>query len=106
MSTLGLQVVQFRSRFQHQLAGRLLNFGPPQRENSEELRQQYARDFEEKALGVLRFCDPESSRLTWFTWHSTQCHVAIIRVLKLRPLLQYSPTSNDPSKLRTIILRT
>ena len=87
------------SRFQHQLAGRLLNFGPSQRQNSEELRQRYARDFEEKALGVLRFCDPESSRLAWFTWHSTQCHVAIIRVLKMRPLSQSSPTSNNPSKL-------
>jgi hypothetical protein len=99
------------SRFQHQLAGRLLNFGPPPGDGIEPLRQQYARDFEEKALGVLRFCDPESSRLAWFTWHATQCHVAIIRVSRLCPWSQISRNSNDGSRrpmndsklLRTIL---
>ncbi|THW55598.1 hypothetical protein D6D20_09359 [Aureobasidium pullulans] len=72
--------------FQHQLAGRLLNFDALSENESEETRQGYAREFEEKALGVLRFCDPESSQLAWFTWHATQCHIAIIRVSRLRPL--------------------
>ncbi|THX24809.1 hypothetical protein D6D12_07368 [Aureobasidium pullulans] len=72
--------------FQHQLAGRLLNFDALSGNESEETRQGYAREFEEKALGVLRFCDPESSQLAWFTWHATQCHIAIIRVSRLRPL--------------------
>ncbi|TIA53033.1 hypothetical protein D6C77_08286 [Aureobasidium pullulans] len=80
--------------FQHQLAGRLLNFDALSGNESEETRQGYAREFEEKALGVLRFCDPESSQLAWFTWHATQCHIAIIRVSRLRPLCK-SPSKSD-----------
>jgi hypothetical protein len=75
-----------------------LNFGPSLGENHEEIRQQYARDFEEKVLGVLRFCDPESSQLAWFTWHATQCHVAIIRVLRLRPISHSPSAGNNPSR--------
>ena len=63
-----------------------MNFDALSENESEETRQGYAREFEEKALGVLRFCDPESSQLAWFTWHATQCHIAIIRVSRLRPL--------------------
>ncbi|TIA32784.1 hypothetical protein D6C79_09124 [Aureobasidium pullulans] len=80
--------------FQHQLAGRLLNFDALSESESEETCQGYAREFEEKALGVLRFCDPESSQLAWFTWHATQCHIAIIRVSRLRPLCK-SPSKSD-----------
>ncbi|TIA01363.1 hypothetical protein D6C82_03810 [Aureobasidium pullulans] len=80
--------------FQHQLAGRLLNSEALSENESEETRQGYAREFEEKALGVLRFCDPESSQLAWFTWHATQCHIAIIRVSRLRPLCK-SPSKSD-----------
>lgn len=85
-------------RFQHQLTGRLLNYGPSLGAKSEEIRQQYARDFEEKVFGVLRFCDPESSQLAWFTWHATQCHVAIIRVSRLRPLSLSSSAGNNLSR--------
>ncbi|THW26578.1 hypothetical protein D6D23_03306 [Aureobasidium pullulans] len=80
--------------FQHQFAGRLLNFDALSENESEERRQGYAREFEEKALGVLRFCDPESSQLAWFTWHATQCHIAIIRVSRIRSLCK-SPSKSD-----------
>lgn len=33
-----------------------------------EIRQQHVRSFEQKALSLLHFCDPESSPLAWFTW--------------------------------------
>lgn len=75
-----------RFRFQHQVTGRLLNFDTSSGDESDETRQRYVCEFEDKALGVLRFCDPESSPSAWFTWHATQCHVAIIRVSRLRPL--------------------
>ncbi|THX50229.1 hypothetical protein D6D06_08097 [Aureobasidium pullulans] len=88
--------------FQHQLAGRLLNFDALSGNESEETRQGYAREFEEKALGVLRFCDPESSQLAWFTWHATQCHIAIIRVSRLRPLCKslYNSDGTLPCPVR------
>ncbi|KAI5458808.1 hypothetical protein BGZ63DRAFT_338983, partial [Mariannaea sp. PMI_226] len=54
-------------------------------------RQQYARQFEQKALRLLDFCDPESSAYAWFTWHGTQCLVAGIRLSLLRPLYSQSP---------------
>lgn len=63
-----------------------MNFDALSEDESEETRQGYAREFEEKALGILRFCDPESSQLAWFTWHATQCHVATIRTSRLRPV--------------------
>lgn len=71
-----------------------MNFDALSENESEETRQGYAREFEEKALGVLRFCDPESSQLAWFTWRATQCHIAIIRVSRLRPLCK-SPSKSD-----------
>lgn len=71
-----------------------MNFDALSENESEERRQGYAREFEEKALGVLRFCDPESSQLAWFTWHATQCHIAIIRVSRIRSLCK-SPSKSD-----------
>ncbi|KAK6070128.1 C6 transcription factor [Seiridium cupressi] len=51
-----------------------------------ERAQQHAQQFEQKALHLLHFCDPESSPYAWFTWHSTQLFVAGGRLAALRPL--------------------
>lgn len=97
-----------------QLGGRLLNFAASEEEKKDgdnggstsasgsgkngpssslnaatsdrETRQQYVRQFEQAALGLLHFCDPESSPFAWFTWHGTQCLVAGTRLAALRPL--------------------
>lgn len=49
-------------------------------------REQIAAAFEHKAFVLLRFCDPEVSNRAWFTWHSTQCLVAAMRLAASRPL--------------------
>lgn len=51
-----------------------------------EARQQHVRRFEQRALGLLHFCDPESSPFAWFTWHGTQCLVAGMRLSALCPV--------------------
>ena len=56
-----------------------------------EARQQHVRRFEQEALGLLHFCDPESSPSAWFTWHGTQCLVAAVRLSALRPLQRARP---------------
>lgn len=78
-------------------------------------RQQHVRRFEQQALSLLHFCDPESSPYAWFTWHSTQCFVAAVRfsalherqhALELRLLGSQPPSppetggKGDPELLR------
>ncbi|KAF3481325.1 VrtR2 [Arthroderma uncinatum] len=93
-----------------QIAGRLLNFATPDWSSPSPCnndigsdtssssfttlldpgeRQRQARHFQQEALGLLHFCDPESSPYAWFTWHSTQCLVSAIRLSELLPF-QYS----------------
>ncbi|KAF7557624.1 hypothetical protein G7Z17_g569 [Cylindrodendrum hubeiense] len=56
-----------------------------------DLHMQYLQRFEQQAFTLLRFCDPESSPYSWFTWHNTQCFVAATRLSALRPLQAASP---------------
>lgn len=56
-------------------------------------RQQRAKDFEERALNLLHFCDPESSSYAWFTWHGTQCLISATRLLAMHPILR--PDNNS-----------
>ncbi|KAK2877750.1 hypothetical protein FQN49_001226 [Arthroderma sp. PD_2] len=99
-----------------QIAGRLLNFATPDWSSSSSIgsstgsdtspspaallspeeRQRQARHFQQQALGLLHFCDPESSAYAWFTWHSTQCLVSAIRLSELLPF-QYSRIGRSPS---------
>ncbi|KAI1344549.1 hypothetical protein F5Y15DRAFT_115060 [Xylariaceae sp. FL0016] len=82
-----------------QLGGRLLNFPPSQRSGGEpksgnaqgetnppDIRQEQLEKLQKTALGLLHFCDPESSDYAWFTWHATQTIVAGIRLSMLRPI--------------------
>ncbi|KAK2596153.1 hypothetical protein QQS21_006430 [Conoideocrella luteorostrata] len=89
--------------YRAQVAGRLLNF--PAGENcgdsvnsaggtsstactalpSREQRRRYVSQFQQQALVLLHFCDPESSSYAWFTWHSTQCLVSAMRLSELLP---------------------
>ena len=79
-----------------QLAGRLLNFSTRSDASSDNpqaewgTRQQHARQFEHNVLGLLHFCDPESSPFAWFTWHGTHALVAGVRLSVLRPLHRQS----------------
>ncbi|PKX89161.1 Zn(II)2Cys6 domain-containing transcription factor nscR [Aspergillus novofumigatus IBT 16806] len=79
-----------------QLAGRALNFGAaassPQHRASQ---QQHAQRFEQNALRLLHFCDPESSPYAWFTWHGTQCLVSCARLSALRPLQLPQPNNGS-----------
>ncbi|KAI1380223.1 hypothetical protein F4677DRAFT_452692 [Hypoxylon crocopeplum] len=70
-----------------QLSGRLLNFPGKGIDtfNWEEREKQVSR-FEQNALNLLKFCDPESSAYAWFTFHGTQSLVASMRLAALRPL--------------------
>lgn len=43
-------------------------------------RQRHVRQFEQEALSLLHYCDPESSTYAWFTWHSTQCLISAVRL--------------------------
>lgn len=43
-------------------------------------RQYHVRQFEREALSLLHFCDPETSKYAWFTWHSTQCLISAVRL--------------------------
>ncbi|ROW15896.1 hypothetical protein VPNG_02619 [Cytospora leucostoma] len=45
-----------------------------------EWRQHHVRQFEREALSLLHFCDPETSKYAWFTWHSTQCLISAVRL--------------------------
>ncbi|KAL2866118.1 Zn(II)2Cys6 domain-containing transcription factor nscR [Aspergillus lucknowensis] len=84
-----------------QLAGRVLNFGralaPPAADagSGSDSRHECAHRFEQNALRLLHFCDPESSPFAWFTWHGTQCLVSGARLSALRPLQrpQLGPSS-------------
>lgn len=85
-----------------QSSGRQLNFAASNTGNSNgtakgsqhqldprsqrDLRQQQSRQFEQKALELLHFCDPEQSGQAWFTWHGTQCLIASMRLSALRPI--------------------
>jgi hypothetical protein len=69
-----------------QLAGRALNFGVAASDRDKETQQQYVQQFEQNALRLLHFCDPESSPYAWFTWHGTQCLVSGARLSALRPI--------------------
>lgn len=48
-------------------------------------REQQAREFQRKALGLISFCDTESSPYAWFTWHRAQCLVSSVRISATRP---------------------
>ncbi|KAL9094771.1 MAG: hypothetical protein Q9165_003042 [Trypethelium subeluteriae] len=63
-----------------------------------ETRQQHVRQFEQAALGLLHFCDPESSPYAWFTWHGTQCLVAGMRLAALRPLQRVRASTQAPPR--------
>lgn len=75
------------------------------------MRQMHATEFEEKALGVLRFCDPESSPFAWFTWHSTQGLVAATRAFTTHDMLAdhaasqlaLNRSSGNPHLLRMVL---
>ena len=90
-----------------QLMGRLTNFGNPKYANSEDtsppladiqVRHRHVMQFEEDVLRLVRFCDPESSKYAWFTFHSTQCFVAGARACVLRPLQRLPVGSQPPPK--------
>ncbi len=84
-----------------QVAGRLICFASPAKGDGEgdkrsrdttaasserhEKQQQHVRSFQQEALDLLRFCDPESSPYAWLTWHGTQCLVSGSRAVALRP---------------------
>ncbi|KAJ6443399.1 cupin -type protein [Purpureocillium lavendulum] len=78
-----------------QVIGRLLNFPPSEPGVSgsvitsppldPEGRRQLVRQFKQEVFGLLHYCDPESSPYAWFTWHSTHCIVAAIRLSELLP---------------------
>ncbi|KAF7597157.1 hypothetical protein BBP40_009496 [Aspergillus hancockii] len=78
-----------------QLAGRVLNFGAAASERDRVTRQEHAKQFEQNALRLLHFCDPESSPFAWFTWHGTQCLVSGARLSALRPLQRPQPSQNS-----------
>ncbi|KAA8646854.1 Zn(II)2Cys6 domain-containing transcription factor nscR [Aspergillus tanneri] len=87
-----------------QLAGRALNFGvaASDRDQNKESRQQRAQQFEQNALRLLHFCDPESSPYAWFTWHGTQCLVSGARLSALRPIQR--PQKEDNTELLRLTL--
>ncbi|KAJ5173530.1 C6 transcription factor [Penicillium coprophilum] len=97
-----------------QQMGRLLNFARQDRKaeaedsittssryhprhDDSELPQQMARCFEEEALRLLHFCDPEASAYAWFTWHGTQTLIMTARLAEMRPL-QRSGKSPPPRR--------
>jgi hypothetical protein len=49
-------------------------------------REQQAREFQLKALGLLSFCDTENSSYAWYTWHSAQYLVSSARISAARPI--------------------
>ncbi|KAJ9285618.1 transcriptional regulator family: Fungal Specific TF [Paecilomyces variotii] len=59
--------------------------------------QHHTRRFEEEALRLLHFCDPETSQYAWFTWHGTQSLIATARLAALRPLQH---VGNEPPPRR------
>ena len=87
--------------------GRLMHLSMHQGEVDWEEVQQYAQDFEQKALQLLHFCDPEASSYAWFTWHGTHCLVAGARLMALRPLRGGIASRAPPRKVEgdTSILR-
>ncbi|GIK07699.1 hypothetical protein Aspvir_003366 [Aspergillus viridinutans] len=78
-----------------QLAGRALNFGAAASTQHTESQQQHVQRFEQNALRLLHFCDPESSPYAWFTWHGTQCLVSGARLSALRPLQLPQPSNSS-----------
>ncbi|EAW20702.1 Zn(II)2Cys6 domain-containing transcription factor nscR [Aspergillus fischeri NRRL 181] len=78
-----------------QLAGRALNFGTAASPQHKASQQQHAQRFEQNALRLLHFCDPESSPYAWFTWHGTQCLVSGARLSALRPLQLPQPSNSS-----------
>ncbi|GIC86107.1 Zn(II)2Cys6 domain-containing transcription factor nscR [Aspergillus udagawae] len=81
-----------------QLAGRALNFGDAASPQHKASQQQHAQRFEQNALRLLHFCDPESSPYAWFTWHGTQCLVSGARLSALRPLQLPQPGHGSSSQ--------
>ncbi|KAF4200324.1 hypothetical protein CNMCM8927_003502 [Aspergillus lentulus] len=76
-----------------QLVGRLLNFGGGAKtaateplDGDRESRQLRSQQFEQEALRLLHFVNPESTPYAWFTWHGTQCFVSGARLSALHPL--------------------
>lgn len=60
-------------------------------------REQEAREFHRNALGLLSFCDTESSPYPWFTWHTAQYLVSSVRISAVRPIASVlSPNSVFP----------
>ncbi|EAW06393.1 Zn(II)2Cys6 domain-containing transcription factor nscR [Aspergillus clavatus NRRL 1] len=60
--------------------------GPKCDPDQQQQEQQKVRGFEQEALRLLHFCDPEASVHAWFTWHGTQSLIAAARLAALRPL--------------------
>jgi hypothetical protein len=58
-------------------------------------RRQLVRQFQQEVFGLLYYCDPESSPYAWFTWHSTHCIVAAIRLSELLPF-RCGPAGSPP----------
>jgi hypothetical protein len=50
-----------------------------------EWREKQAREFQRTALGLLSFCDMETSPYAGFTWHSAQYLVSSVRISAVRP---------------------
>jgi hypothetical protein len=49
-------------------------------------REQQAREFQRKTIGLLSFCDTENSPYAWFTWHNAQCLISSVRISAVRPI--------------------
>lgn len=61
-------------------------------------RSQLVHQFKQEVFGLLHYCDPESSAYAWFTWHSTHCIVAAIRLSEMLPF-RCGPTGCQPQPL-------
>lgn len=94
-------------KFHLQLFGRQISDGSSLSSSSAGLQlnwetaHQHAQQFEQNALQLLHFCDPESSPYAWFTWHSTQLFISRVRLLALRPLYRARTSGQEvPPRIR------
>ncbi|KAI1079858.1 hypothetical protein F5B20DRAFT_542680 [Whalleya microplaca] len=93
-----------------QLSGRLLNFYGKEADTLDwEDREKHVSRFEQNALNLLKFCDPESSPYAWFAFHGTQSLVATMRLSALRPLHRVggrpTPRNHLPADLLDVALK-
>ncbi|KAH8653276.1 hypothetical protein BGZ60DRAFT_497029 [Tricladium varicosporioides] len=102
--------------FHLQVTGRLLHDPVPGSQSRTQLdslashdtdhkwREQQAREFQRTALGLLSFCDMETSPYAWFTWHSAQYLVSSVRISAVRPntsVFSSNPTFLSRSKIHS-----